>query len=219
MPAASVSVRVPVHSNVEPETFRPSSRRDGFDAVAVIQGNKVTLRPFHEDDIPHLLRWAADPELNRLLEGDYPDTKEGCLQWLQALKSDRHRQSFAVDAREGAFIGDVELDHIAWRSGDAELRIRIGDEAYRNKGYGTEAVKLILGHAFGTLNLRRVYLRVFQFNRRAIASYLKAGFRREGVITRTNAAGVEAGILLMRILSHEFLSAAGTPLQGIVVDM
>lgn len=219
MPAASVADRVPVHSNAEPDQSGAGPRRDGFDAVADIHGAKVSLRPFREDDIPSLLRWAADPELTRLLEGEYPDTREDCLQWLQTVKSDRHRQSFAIVADDGTFIGDVELDHIAWRSGDAELRIRIGEERFRSRGYGTEAVRLILGHAFGTLNLRRVYLRVFHFNRRAIASYRKAGFRREGVITRTTAAGTKARIVLMRILSHEFLSTESTSRQGIAVDM
>ena len=55
-------------------------------------------------------------------------------------------------------IGDIELDHIAWRSGEAELRVRIGEPSLRGKGLGTEAVRLMLAYAFERLNLTRVYV-------------------------------------------------------------
>lgn len=166
-----------------------------------------------------MLKWGRDPDLKRLLEGDYPDTTESYAEWLRELKSDRHRQAFAIELADGSFIGDIELDQIAWRSGDAELRVRIGEECARGRGYGTEAVRLMLTHGFETLNLRRIYLRVFQFNRRAIASYRKVGFKKEGAIMRTTAAGARARIVLMRIFRHEFLSDRVGNEQGIAVEL
>jgi len=100
-------------------------------------------------------------------------------------------------------IGDVELDHIAWRSGDAELRIRIGEPQWRGRGFGTEAVRLLLAYAFGALRLNRVYLRVLSYNAPAIACYRKAGFKAEGVVTR-RVDGDLREIVLMRILRDEF---------------
>lgn len=194
-------------------------RRDGYDTVAIIHGQNITLRHLHEEDIPQLLKWNEDRELARLLEGDYPNTSEAYEHWLRDLRSARHRQAYAIELTDGRLIGDIELDHIAWRSGDAELRVRIGEDDARGRGYGTEAVRLMLAHAFGALNLRRVYLRVFQFNRRAIASYRKVGFKMEGAITRRTAQGAQARIILMRIFDHEFLSRMGASGQGIVVDM
>lgn len=187
--------------------------------MVVIRGTNVTLRPFQERDIPHLLKWGLDPELAQWLEGDYPDTDDGYVEWLQNLKSDRHRKAFAMEWSDGRLIGDIELDHIAWRSGDAELRVRIGEGDFRGRGYGTEAVGLMVGHGFQNLNLRRIYLRVFQFNRRAIASYRKVGFKKEGVLERTTPAGMRVRIVLMRLLRHEFLSGALDSPQGIYVDM
>ena len=97
-------------------------------------------------------------------------------------------------------IGDIELDHIAWRSGDAELRIRIGRKDLWNQGLGTDAVETILGYAFQRLNLNRIYLRVYAHNKRAIRCYTKSGFRKEG---RLNTRFGK--ILLMRITVSEYL--------------
>lgn len=187
--------------------------------MAIIVGDNVALRHFTEQDIPALLRWGTDPELNRLLEGDYPSSKDAYVDWLRQLKSDRHRQAFAIQLADGRFIGDIELDHIAWRSGDAELRIRIGEPDCHGRGYGTEALRLLLEYAFENLNLRRIYLRVFQFNRRAIASYRKVGFKKEGALVRTTAGGVPTRVILMRVFHHEFLSASNKTAQGIAVEM
>ena len=63
---------------------------------------------------------------------------------------------------------------------NAELGIVIGDKAYWDKGYGAEVMHTLLRHGFGTLNLHRIYLRVFDNNPRAIKVYLRAGFTEEG---------------------------------------
>lgn len=56
----------------------------------------------------------------------------------------------------------------------------IGDEKYRNKGYGAEALRLACKYAFDKLNLHSLYLNVFDFNERAIACYKKVGFKEAG---------------------------------------
>ncbi|OUM97954.1 MAG: hypothetical protein BAA04_13795 [Firmicutes bacterium ZCTH02-B6] len=173
--------------------------------MTVIHGENIVLRPIREEDYPLLVKWGRDPELARLLEGDYPQSLVECLAWHQRVASDRHRQLWGIELDGVGLIGDVELDHIAWRSGDAELRIRIGERQHWDQGYGTEAVTLLLAHAFGPMNLQRVYLRVFSFNERAIRCYRKAGFRREGVLVRRAADGERRQVFLMRILREEFL--------------
>jgi len=173
--------------------------------VTTIHGEHIVLRPIQEADYPLLAKWGQDPELGRLLEGDYPRSLDDCPAWHRKIISSRHRQLWGIQLAAGGLIGDVELDHIAWRSGDAELRIRIGERQHWGRGYGTEAVRLLLSHAFSSLNLKRVYLRVFSFNERAIRCYRKAGFRREGMLVRRAPDGQRRTVLLMRILRDEFL--------------
>lgn len=60
------------------------------------------------------------------------------------------------------------------------MAIGIGNTDYRGKGYGAEAVRLILRYAFYELNLNRVGLDVIEYNEQAIRTYEKAGFQLEG---------------------------------------
>ncbi|MFS8523750.1 MAG: GNAT family protein [Limnochordales bacterium] len=185
----------------------------------VMRGRRVALRPVTPEDFPLLVKWNLDEGLNELAGGARPTTLEECALWHKRLQSHRHWQLFGIEAAEVGLIGDIELDHIAWRSGEAELRVRIGEPSLRGKGLGTEAVRLMLAYAFERLNLTRVYVRVLASNRQAIASYRKAGFKSEGFLTRSIPPGRSVRIVLMRILRDEFHSVNVRRAQGIAADM
>lgn len=104
----------------------------------------------------------------------------------------------------GRAIGEVELDHIAWRSREAELEIAIFDPDRQSRGYGTDAVTTLLTHVFSTMGLRRVYLRVHAANAMAIRCYEKAGFRKKGRLQRCLEGNAAEEILLMSIDREQF---------------
>ena len=74
-------------------------------------------------------------------------------------------------------IGEIGLDGIRWTHGDCFVGIGLGEREFWGKGYGTDAMKIILRYAFTELNLRRVTLDVFEYNPRGVRSYEKVGFR------------------------------------------
>ncbi|WP_235595810.1 GNAT family N-acetyltransferase [Mastigocoleus testarum] len=78
-------------------------------------------------------------------------------------------------------IGSVGLFEIQWTHQNASMGIAIGDPAYWNKGYGTDAMKLILGYGFRELNLYRISSTTIAYNFRAMKAHEKVGFRREGL--------------------------------------
>jgi len=165
-----------------------------------LRGQMVYLRPIQSTDLPYIIAWSRDAEIARLADGDYPQTLVEAEGWLKEINSDRYRKYFGI-VFENEVIGDVELDHIAWRSGDAELRIRIGRKELWNRGIGTDAVRAVLRYGFLDLNLRRIYLRVYAHNQRAISCYTKSGFVKEGKITSRFG-----NVLLMRITRAEYLA-------------
>ena len=162
-------------------------------------GPRVRLRPMRPDDLESIVRWTTDPEIRELLEGEYPEEPTEGRLWYQKTRSDRRTRQFIIEAEDGIAIGDIALGEISWRAREAELRIRIGEKAYWNQGYGTEAVQELVRYAFEDLGLNRVYLRVFTFNRRAIRCYVKSGFRAEGRLVRKGADGTPKEILLMTV--------------------
>lgn len=173
----------------------------------VLYGEKVSLRPISDTDLLKMAQWEADPELRYLMGQLIEEMKE--LDWYSQMRQERNCRLFAIDAKGIGLIGDIELAHIAWRSGEAELIVRIGEKEYWGQGYGTDAVTLFLQYAFTVLNLKYVYLRVYNYNRRAIRCYEKCGFKKEAFL-RVNKSRKDkraSTIILMNVLRDEFLSA------------
>jgi RimJ/RimL family protein N-acetyltransferase len=77
-------------------------------------------------------------------------------------------------------IGTCQFHKIDERNRSAEIGIMIGEKAYWNQGFGTETVRLLFEHGFATLSLHRIWLQVYENNKRAIRAYEKAGFQYEG---------------------------------------
>jgi RimJ/RimL family protein N-acetyltransferase len=81
---------------------------------------------------------------------------------------------------EGRCIGTARLHRLDEHGRRARYAVGILDPALLGKGLGTEVTGLVLAYAFETLGLHRVDLRVLAYNERAIRSYEKSGFQREG---------------------------------------
>ncbi len=121
------------------------------------------------------------------------------------MEEERTRFHFRIHIlADDRLLGFGELDWVLWSSGIGNVRLGIGAESDRRKGYGTDAMNLILRSAFMELNLHRVSLDVFDYNPRGVKSYEKAGFRHEGrareMILRD---GRRYDVLYMGILRNE----------------
>ena len=102
-------------------------------------------------------------------------------------------------------IGLIGLDGIRWTHGDAWVGIGLGERDYWGKGYGSDAMRILLRYAFSELNLHRLSLSVFEYNQRAIRSYQKVGFVDEGRARQfLNRDGQRYDLLFMGILRAEW---------------
>jgi RimJ/RimL family protein N-acetyltransferase len=102
-------------------------------------------------------------------------------------------------------IGLIGLDGIRWTHGDAWVGIGLGERDYWGKGYGSDAMRILLRYAFSELNLHRLSLCVFEYNQRAIRSYQKVGFVDEGRARQfLNRDGQRYDLLFMGILRAEW---------------
>src|SRR5690606_35029269 len=86
-----------------------------------------------------------------------------------------------VDKDAHKKIGITSLIHMDTKNRNAECIIDIGEKDYWGKGYGQEALSLLLDFGFLELNLHRISLRVFSFNQRAVNLYKRIGFIEEGI--------------------------------------
>jgi RimJ/RimL family protein N-acetyltransferase len=133
--------------------------------------------------------------------------------WQEWLEKDLDRASidgyfFAIRTLESdVLIGFIGFFALLLNHGDAHVAIAIGERGSWNKGYGTDAMRIILHYAFNELNLRRVGLGVFEYNSRAIRSYEKAGFVHEGRMREAiHRDGKRFDFLFMGIFRDEWLA-------------
>jgi RimJ/RimL family protein N-acetyltransferase len=136
-----------------------------------------------EKDAELWAKWNIDSDYTRLLDvgPSYLYPRKQIETWIEEI--DDGSCEFAIHAiQEDKVIGDVGLGDFDRAAGTAWVGIGIGDMDFRGKGYGTDAMQIILRYAFEELNLHRVNLSVFAYNKRAIRSYEKCGFKYEGLM-------------------------------------
>lgn len=130
-------------------------------------------------------RWSRNSEYWRLLasEASQPSSRRRAAAWFEKQQEKDNPNDFFFSIRtleDDCLIGDIGLDGVLWNHGDAFVGIGIGERALWGKGYGTDAMRILLRYGFIELNLWRVSLDVFEYNPRAVRSYEKVGFTHEG---------------------------------------
>jgi RimJ/RimL family protein N-acetyltransferase len=177
----------------------------------MIQGKRIRFRGVERSDLPLFVDWLADPEVRFGIATYLPMSMPREEQWFEAtLKRPEDEQPLVIEAlinRSWKVIGTCGFHNIDWRVSQAEVGILIGEKTHWDKGLGSQAMQLLLGHTFNTLNLNRAFLRVFATNGRAIRSYEKVGFVHEGRMRQADFQdGKHIDVLYMGILKIEWAS-------------
>lgn len=155
----------------------------------MIRGQKVVLREKRLDDARQDYAWKTDPELARL-DATLPlqvPFQTYLLTYAEELdrRADTRGRIFAIDTLEGKHIGNCCYYNVDRARKEAEVGILIGDAAYWDGGYGTEAVSLLLDHVFRQEGFKKVYLHTLAWNARAQRSFRKCGFSECGRVLRS----------------------------------
>ncbi len=134
-----------------------------------------------EKDSELWARWNRDSEYQQLL--DWGPSKlyspAQAREWIE--KGNAGSFTFSIHSlADDRIVGFIDLDGINWTAGDGWLGVGIGEREYWGKGYGSDAIQILLRFAFEELNLKRISLNVFEYNERAIKCYEKLGFQHEG---------------------------------------
>jgi RimJ/RimL family protein N-acetyltransferase len=144
-------------------------------------GEKIYLRPIEEADAATCYPWFSDPEVRAHLGvRAFPNNEQGSRDWIRKVDGRSHQMFALITRAEGAYVGNCDIFKVNLADRNAELAIAIGRKEYWGKGLGREAMRLLCHHAFRTLNLHRVFLRVYATNERAVRCYASVGFKPEG---------------------------------------
>ncbi len=148
-------------------------------------GRRIYLRPMEMPDLkgPYF-DWLNDYEVTRFLEtGSFPTTRATLRHYLESVARHPENVMLAIlDKKTGTHVGNIKLGpiHPIHRRGD--VGIMIGDKKFWGKGYGSEAIALIVEYGFKRLNLHKITLGVYADHTPAVRVYQKLGFVIEGIL-------------------------------------
>ena len=154
----------------------------------MLHGEKVFLRAIEVADLSLIHTWRNNPDILPYIYPGVPNptSLENLKNWHEELQGDGRNKILLICLQEsGEPIGTVAIKDINFRSRKGDLTIIIGNKKNWGQGYGTEALILFLGYCFRVLNLRRVSLEVYEYNERALKTYEKIGFQKEGYVRRS----------------------------------
>jgi diamine N-acetyltransferase len=153
----------------------------------LIRGSLVFLRPGERSDIPLFVRWLSDARTAEFIAIRSPIGLAMEERWFDDMLDHHGRDRwFFVIARleDDRPVGSIDLHLLDLNNGSAGLGIVIGDPADTSQGYGSDAIRALLGFGFGELRLERIWLDVYDDNARGRHVYERLGFVQEATFRR-----------------------------------
>lgn len=149
-----------------------------------IPGERIVLREYRREDLPHMRAWTNDAEITEQLSDIFlfAHTLEMTESFLSSmLQGTGEMKGFVIaDAATLDYIGQIDLHHLDWKNRSATVGMVIGRKELLGQGYGREAMRLMQRFVFHSLNMHRLELTVYEYNERAMRSYAACGFVEEG---------------------------------------
>ena len=171
----------------------------------LLRGKNVILREQREDDAKYFAYWFNQPEVMFKCGFEKPTDEEEVKRYINVYHRSEDSVWFTITDPDGNVIGETGLLRMfpAWHCTD--LSIIIPDPKMRHKGYGTEAIRIMLDMAFDRYEMNRVAIGVVGANTEALAFYNRIGFRQEGILEQGYYYdGEYSDFVMMRLLRSEW---------------
>src|SRR2546421_7297516 len=140
----------------EQRSLAPAPSRDlVLETRRILQGDRLRLRPLASTDLRRCVKWFSDPQIIRFLGRNSPVTLAEEERWFRDYERRTDEQIFAIEA-ERAHVGNLGLHKIDRVHRKAEVGIAIGQPSFWSRGYGTEAMRVVLRYGFDVLGLNKI---------------------------------------------------------------
>ena len=149
----------------------------------MVTGSKVNLVKVGLSSLEPLRKWRNSPDLRRYFREHRELNRDNQREWYKnSVLGDTQQYNFEIRVNENnKLIGHCGLYYINWISRTAEFGIYIGDRDYKGGGYGSDALRTLIGYGFNDLNINRIWCEVYD-NNDALKIYEHIGFKQEGTL-------------------------------------
>ena len=150
-----------------------------------IEGERIYLREVRLSDVnENYYHWMNTPVVNQYLETRYiPQSMENIKRYVEKMDGKTDEIFLAICLKENdRHIGNIKLGPINWIHRFADVSLLIGEKNLWGKGIATEAISLVVRHAFETLNLHKLRAGCYAENRGSARAFIKNGFKKEGLL-------------------------------------
>ena len=171
---------------------------------------KAKLRPLEMNDLDNVMSWVNNPDvIGNFQNFKMPISRANEAKYLETLLASENDKVFAIEAEDGKYIGDIGIHQIHWPSRNGRIALIIGNKDYWGKGYAQSAMQEIERLGFEQYNLHKLWLIVWEENKKARHIYQKAGFKEEGVLRDEYFHnGKFHNMIRMSMLENEYRNAA-----------
>jgi len=144
-------------------------------------GERIYLSPMNMEDSGIYVKWLNEFNVtDYIANSSRVNSLESVKEWMKNSLNKQEPIFSIVKLESDEMIGSISLNDIDYIRRNATLGVFIGEDEERGKGYGTEALRLLLDYGFNYFNLNNIMLKVYEFNKIAIKAYEKAGFKEIG---------------------------------------
>lgn len=174
-----------------------------------IIGQNVLLRLVNIDDKDAYYNAGfrdMDEQSRYFTQTQHNFSQQQIYDYIDRIIEDETRYDFLIVDLTNQICGESVLNEIDWDNRSANFRVALFDHENFGKGIGSVAVKLTVQFGFDELGLDRVELEVFDFNERAIRSYLKTGFKVDNSEEVTLLDGSLGKVIKMSLTKKQFIA-------------
>jgi RimJ/RimL family protein N-acetyltransferase len=147
-----------------------------------LQGERIYLGTMEKEHCKTLWKEFEYDFVNRTEELHIGHSIEKAEEWFEQIKKDQGNTHvrLGIFLNNGIIIGDIALQDINYKNRSCSIGMGMSKLEYRNKGYGKEAVKMLLDYGFNNMGLERITANTMEMNISAQKSLEKMGFKLEG---------------------------------------
>ena len=150
---------------------------DFTNATLSFEGDRVIVRTMEKQDATErYASWINDPEVNRYL-GTKSTTIKELHDYIAHWNNQPDALFFGIFLKDNTHIGTIKLEPIEMKKKTVMIAIMVGDKESWGKGYGGEAMRILMNWCFEELDMEEITLGVVATHTQAIRAYEKLGFK------------------------------------------